>query len=217
MSTHIKTITGVGIVISSVCVLIAMVGFTEEPPISIFDLLQSNTLIVMTPTGHGSGWVVGAHSDLVITCAHVVGEFEDVLLMSHDGEIYSAYVVAIDHYRDVAILKMPEPLMVTGLGFGLPELGMDVWACGTPFDLNLQGTITKGIISGFRQDILSPNHIQTDVAINPGNSGGPVVDENGLVIGMSQAIYGPRSCGVNLLVPVQDILDILNTYLDGVE
>ncbi len=214
METRTKLILGIGCLVISLSLTMLVPGFTEEPPANIYDLLQSNTVVVVTPKGHGSGWVVGAHANLIITCAHVVQDFDDILLMDWTGDIFVATVVELDMERDVAILKTARALKATGIGFGIPELGMDVWACGAPFSTRLQGTITKGIISGFRDGLLSPHSIQTDVAINPGNSGGPVVDSNGLLVGMSQATIGDSPCGVNLLVPVYDILDVLNPYLD---
>jgi S1-C subfamily serine protease len=50
----------------------------------------------------------------------------------------------------------------------------------------LQGTVSNGIISAFREN---RSLIQITAPISPGSSGSPVLDETGQVIGMATLIY----------------------------
>ena len=55
----------------------------------------------------------------------------------------------------------------------------------------LSNTVTRGIVSAIR-DVGPVTLIQTDAAINPGNSGGPLVDRNGVVIGINSLAVAAR-------------------------
>jgi S1-C subfamily serine protease len=88
------------------------------------------------------------------------------------------------------------------------RVGQRAIAIGNPF--GLEGTMTTGIISALGRTLPAeslfsiPEVIQTDTAINPGNSGGPLLDSEGLVIGVNTAIStstGANS-GVGFAVPV---------------
>jgi len=153
------------------------------------------------------------HPDHIITCAHVVAGTDTVLVVDAWEIPHLGEVMFSDMELDVAIIKISSQIASPGLLFGTAGLGDEVWACGTPLTTSLFGTITKGIISGYRTGILSPTHIQTDAAINPGNSGGPVVNNRGEVIGMSQAIWGGMNCGLALLVPADVIEGIWVQYI----
>ena len=65
-------------------------------------------------------------------------------------------------------------------------------AIGNPLGLELQRTVTQGIISGLDRTIKTQTAtmtglIQTDASINSGNSGGPLLNEKGQVIGINTA------------------------------
>ena len=82
---------------------------------------------------------------------------------------------------------------------------------GNPFGFS--GTLTQGIIS--RIDY-SKNRIQTDAAINPGSSGGPLLNKNGEIIGINQAIYNPdnniSNIGIGFAIPINLIKEYLKEY-----
>ena len=66
------------------------------------------------------------------------------------------------------------------------KVGHYAIAIGAP--LSLSHTMTTGVVS-FKGRRLGVNNnedfIQTDASINPGNSGGPLLDIDGLVIGVN--------------------------------
>ena len=83
-----------------------------------------------------------------------------------------------------------------------------VLAIGNPFGFN--GTLTQGIISRIDYE---KNRIQTDAAINPGSSGGPLLNKNGEIIGINQAIYNPdnniSNIGIGFAIPINLVKEYL--------
>lgn len=65
------------------------------------------------------------------------------------------------------------------------QIGDDVFAIGNPEGLS--NTLSKGIVSGFRDD---DNIIQTTTEITHGSSGGPLLNMRGEVIGITTSGYG---------------------------
>jgi S1-C subfamily serine protease len=95
-----------------------------------------------------------------------------------------AKVVKLSLDDDLALLATVG-MEIPGLPLGeaaAASVGQDVIAIGSP--LGLEGTVTKGIISGIRQ-IGGVPYLQTDAPINPGNSGGPLLSDRGEVLGIN--------------------------------
>jgi putative serine protease PepD len=96
-------------------------------------------------------------------------------------------------------------------------------AIGNPFGLDR--TATEGIVSSLGRTIEAPNHfqiddvIQTDAAINPGNSGGPLLDDGGLVIGVTSQIATSSGVGGNVgigfAVPSNTVRQVLPALAAG--
>jgi serine protease Do len=63
--------------------------------------------------------------------------------------------------------------------------GDPVLAVGNP--LGIGTSLSSGIVSGIGRNLMKTpfdDYVQTDAAINHGNSGGPLIDTNGLVVGV---------------------------------
>ncbi len=159
----------------------------------------------------GSGFVVDVAGD-ILTNHHVIAD-ADAIFVRFSGEKreYRAELVGSDPNTDLALLRIdPAGRSLPTLTFGdSEELEVGAWAIavGNPFG-NLESSLTVGVVSAKgRGDLeiggLTPRYqdfIQTDAAINFGNSGGPLVDINGLVIGVNTAI-NQQGQGIGFAVP----------------
>jgi S1-C subfamily serine protease len=179
--------------------------------------------------GIGSGFVFDSQGHIV-TNNHVIYGGTNVTVTFTNGTIYTAEVVGTDVFSDIAVLKLDskeEQETPQGVEKGLIPLplgnssmlsiGEEVAAIGNPFGLT--GSMTTGVVSGLGRllpiqttNITTipgagafsiPNIIQTDAAINPGNSGGPLLNKNGLVVGLNTAglLSGQFSSGIGFSIP----------------
>ena len=163
--------------------------------------------------GSGSGFIV-SQDGYILTNNHVVADADKVTVTLLDARQFTAHVVGRDPRTDVAVIKI-DANHLTPISFGNSDdarIGDWVLAIGNP--LNLQFTVTAGIVSakGRLLDGLGDasdryqiqDFIQTDAAINPGNSGGPLVNLQGEVIGINAAIASQTGfyAGYGFAVPI---------------
>ncbi len=160
---------------------------------------------VKNPNGNGSGCIISSDG-YVVTNFHVVGSdtTKEVTLLTSKGDTLKATRVRNNISYDLALLKIKKP---GSYKYFAPEtskdipLGMDVFAIGTPTDVELGQTLSKGIISGQRK-AGTKKIIQTDVAISPGNNGGALVNDKGAVIGIVNAKFiGEGIQGIGFAIP----------------
>lgn len=163
------------------------------------------------PEGEGSGFIIDTEGR-IITNNHVVEGADEVQVTLYDGAIVQASVLGTDPYSDLAVIDIdlpPQVLRPVELGDSDElRVGQRAVAIGNPF--GLEGTLTTGVISALGRTLPAetlfaiPEVIQTDAAINPGNSGGPLLNAEGLVIGVNTAIRTTTggNTGVGFAVPV---------------
>lgn len=173
--------------------------------------LMRGVVTIKHDDGHGSGYFI-SKDGFLITNYHVVKDKKVVKVQLNESVTLAADVIRYDERYDVALLK------VNGEDFNALEMinsdsaqtGDDVIAIGTPEDISLGQSVTKGIISGKRK-IAEKIFLQTDVTINSGNSGGPLLNEEGGVIGMvTMKLVGKGIEGIGFCVPTNTIIEALN-------
>jgi S1-C subfamily serine protease len=169
----------------------------------------------------GSGFVVSTDG-YILTNQHVVvdettGQSATSVTVGFKStgsqiKTIAAKVVGADASSDVALLQIdPKGMTLQPLSIGNSDtiqVGEPVVAIGNPLQLDF--SITSGIVSAVDRDLNSPNGrtipggIQTDAAINPGNSGGPLIDSRGKVIGINEQIasQGGGNEGLGFAVPI---------------
>ena len=180
------------------------------------DNLRSNVATVRIGQGHGSAFFIGEDGHL-LTNAHVVGDANKVQIITSSGMEVQGDVLRRDKFRDVALIKVPLRIInKIFINLNEPKITDEVFAVGTPINESLKTTVTKGIISNFRNDKASNlKFIQSDAAISPGNSGGPLFDKNGNVIGISVAKYiGNESEGLGLFIPIKEALKAIKIKIE---
>ncbi|MDA1044186.1 MAG: S1C family serine protease [Verrucomicrobia bacterium] len=178
-------------------------------PSDLESVLQS-VLTIRAGGSVGSGVVISPDG-WALTAGHVVSGLEEVAVRTYSGLELTAAVIRVDGQQDVALLRLP------GRGHpsagicttDVPGVGTDVFAIGAPTGEELAFSVTKGVISGFRE-WQGKRYVQTDAALNPGNSGGPLIAPDGSVIGIvSWKVSAPGFEGLAFGVPVQALAERL--------
>jgi len=167
----------------------------------------------------GSG-IIMSEDGYIITNNHVIEGMTTIQVVLDDGNTYDARLIGSDSRSDLAVIK----INATGLKaaeFGdsdMLEQGDPAIAIGNPAGLQLQNTVTYGIISAINRDIVVEDRtmtlIQTDASINPGNSGGPLVNEFGQVIGINTIKVGIAYYeGLGFAIPMNTAKPIIDELI----
>ena len=171
-----------------------------------------STVTIKVDKGHGSGCVI-SNDGYIITNFHVVsGNNEKIEIITKNGDKLSAKLIRKNESLDLALLKVEGSFSYI---YRLPRVkmysvGQDVYAIGTPSNIDLGQTLSKGIVSGLRKTKEGNNYIQTDASINPGNSGGSLVSKNGDLLGVVNAkVFGFGVEGLAFAIPAEDIMEYL--------
>ena len=179
-----------------------------------FEDIVARTLpsVVSIQAGQARGTGFFVRSDAVLTNAHVVEGQPTVQLQIGDKK-YSARVATVSKGSDLAMLQVynanpAQPTLRLGSSADV-RVGQEVIAIGSALGV-LSNTVTRGIVSAVRQ-AGSVTLLQTDAAINPGNSGGPLVDRNGVVIGVnSMGIARQVGEGLAFAVAIDHAVPLMN-------
>ena len=137
------------------------------------------TVLVESGDALGSGVVISPDG-LVLTAAHVLADAGHTTIQLRNGTRLPAIVVRSDRRDDVALLRAESKDSTACLAARSEPMrvGDEVYAIGSPLGKTFSFTLTRGIVSGFRQ-IDAVSYLQTDASVNRGNSGGPFIDSLG--------------------------------------
>lgn len=177
-------------------------------------------VMVRTPSGLGSGFIIDARGYLVTNFHVIEGETRlSVAVFRREGEsfkreiIENVKIVATNPFLDLALLKFEPP---AGMEVKIVYLdredqvreGEQVFAIGNP--LGLERTVTQGTVSKNNRAFEGLAFIQTDTPINFGNSGGPLFNARGEVVGVTNmGASKMMSEGLNFAIPVRYVKDFL--------
>ncbi len=167
----------------------------------------------------------------IITNYHVIKSSKIIEIELYNHVKLPAELIGFDEYTDLAVLKINTEVPLKPIVFTNSDelkIGQWVMAIGCPY--HLQGTVTKGIISGLARDIgilknqldnqefselIVESFIQTDAPINPGNSGGPLVNLNGELVGINTAIASESGYfeGFSFSIPSNLVLKVVKDII----
>lgn len=189
----------------------------------------SGSGVILTPDGY------------IVTNNHVVDNADKIEVILSDRRKVSAKIIGKDPNTDLALIKVEATnLPIVKMG-NSDNVQIGEWVLAVGFPLDLQTTVTAGIISAKARSIgiLARNQqpteaeyeeyqrtgkepvnnsiesfIQTDAAINPGNSGGALVNAAGELIGINAAIASQTgtNVGYGFAIPVNLAKKILDDF-----
>ena len=171
--------------------------------------------------GSGSGSVLDK-SGHILTNYHVIEGASYVSVTLFDGSQFNAEIVGADPENDTAVIRVAAPEgQLFPVKFGDSSslrVGQKILAIGNPF--GLERTLSVGIVSALNRTLpgrvrgyVIKDVIQIDAALNRGNSGGPLLNNQGLLIGMNTAIANPsgsgENTGVGFSIPVNTLRSVV--------
>jgi S1-C subfamily serine protease len=184
---------------------------TPLPVPDLYNQTVASVVLITTTKGSLGSGVIVTDAGLVLTAHHVVSGGGRITIVFADGTKAAANVASASPKTDTALLvpqKLPEVVVPATLGGGV-AIGSDVVAIGNP--LGLRASTTTGVVSGLGRRTETKSGpvsglIQFDAAVNPGSSGGPLLNAQGLVVGVVVSIADPGRddafAGIGFAVPI---------------
>lgn len=200
----------------------SLLGQLSDEMAALAERVVQSTAIVTGQTGdlsecEGSAWLYDAEH--LLTNHHVVDSLvEPILVRFPSRPAVQTLVVGRDPMTDLAVLRVdPQTVQPLRLADRPARLGELCFAFGSPLG-DYPESISIGIVSGLKRSLPTADKraiydvIQTDCAINPGNSGGPLVDIDGLVLGMNTAGISDAD-GIGFAISAGTVADIARELL----
>jgi Do/DeqQ family serine protease len=182
--------------------------------------------IIPEQRASGSGVII-SDDGYIVTNNHVVENADEITVTLANKKTYKAKVVGTDPSYDLSVIKIE----AAGLPFLLYGNSDDVrigqWVLAIGYPLNLEATVTAGIISakartlGLNKDKNGDaragveSFIQTDAAVNMGNSGGALITTDGKLVGVNSAIASPTGyySGYSYAIPVNIVKKVVDDLI----
>jgi Do/DeqQ family serine protease len=180
--------------------------------------------IIPEQRASGSGVIISADG-YIVTNNHVVAEADEVTVTLNSKKTYNAKVVGRDASYDLAVIKIDATNLPFLLYGNSDDAKVGQWVLAIGYPLNLETTVTAGIISakgrslglnkGTKTSSPVESYIQTDAAVNQGNSGGALINTNGQLIGINSAIASPTGfySGYSYAIPVNIVRKVVDDLI----
>ena len=172
--------------------------------------------------GSGSGVII-SQDGYIVTNNHVINDAEDIEVTLLDNRIFKAKIIGTDPSTDIALIKIEEKDLPALSFVNSDEVKIGEWVVAVGNPLNLNSTVTAGIVSAkgrsigiLRDRYRIESFIQTDAVINRGNSGGALVDLHGNLVGINTAIASPSGyyTGYGFAVPSNLVSKVVEDLLE---
>lgn len=176
-------------------------------------------------TGPTTGLLIDDEGYMVSSSINFAHSPSGILVRLSDGRRQAAHLVATDHHRKIALLKVdtadlpPAPVFADGKQV---RVGQWAIAVGRAFDAQ-HVNVAVGIISAL--DRVWGKALQTDAAISPNNYGGPLINLRGEVVGLlvpmspasDEEVAGVEwyDSGIGFAVPSDQVLQAVNRLKAG--
>lgn len=191
--------------------------------VGIANLQSGNNNTALQEAESGSGFIIDAQKGYVVTNNHVIEGAQKITVSLSDGRNLDVKLVGADPLTDLAVLQLSDTNNLTAASLGDSTklvVGEPVVAIGNPGGNEFARSVTTGVVSAINRTLDIQGEagyglIQTDAAINPGNSGGPLVDYQGLVIGITSVKFAVTGFeGMSFAIPISNALPTIQQLIN---
>ena len=182
--------------------------------------------IIPEQRASGSGVII-SEDGYIVTNNHVVDNADEITVTLNNKKTYKAKVIGTDPSYDLSVIKIDAKGLPFLLYGNSDDLKIGQWVLAIGYPLNLEATVTAGIISakarslGLNKDKNGDtkgaveSFIQTDAAVNMGNSGGALIATEGRLIGVNSAIASPTGyySGYSYAIPVNIVKKVVDDLI----
>ena len=181
---------------------------------NMLDSSIKSVVTIKSEYGHGSGFFISSNG-YILTNRYIIKDSDKNYAILSNGIQLPLTLIADSKERGVAILKVVgDGYVALPISKEIPNTGSEVIAIGTPEDVSLGQTVTRGILSGNRT-FEENKYIQTDVSLNAGTSGGPLINKQGEVIGViAGKLNGKGIEGLGFGIPINETIEALNIHFN---
>lgn len=162
----------------------------------------------------GSGFVVDGANGKIVTNFHVISGASIATVKTSTGTTYNIdKVLSYDETSDLAVLKISSTSLksVTLGDSSLVNTGDNIYTIGNP--LGLENTISNGLISTKERVVDGSTYIQISAPISHGSSGGVLLNDKGIVIGITAAGIDTGQ-NLNFAIPVNILKPMLSQNIN---
>ena len=188
---------------------------TEKDKKEIIREAQTKVYTILTEDSLGSGFLF-QDNGTIVTNAHVVAGYIDVILRDQNGREMNGKVIGISNQYDVALIEVQNLKGTSPLEIEMKEseVGTEVIALGSP--RGLENTASIGYLTGldrsFESEFQYENVYQIDAQVSPGSSGGPLLDgKTGKVIGINSALLTSDE-SIAFSIPMYTMAELLTNW-----
>jgi Do/DeqQ family serine protease len=179
--------------------------------------------IIPEQRASGSGVII-SDDGYIVTNNHVVANADEITVTLSNKKVYKAKVIGTDASYDLAVIKIDAAALPYLIYGNSDEAKVGQWVLAIGYPLNLETTVTAGIISAKARTLgLNRNkagdgvesYLQTDAAVNMGNSGGALINTDGKLIGINSAIASPTGyySGYSYAIPVNIVKKVVDDII----
>ena len=224
---HIKTTTNAKQISNNLPRTQKQNPFTDMFGDDLFEqFFGGRTNIIPEQKASGSGVII-SEDGYIVTNNHVVQNADEITVTLNNKKTYKAKVIGTDPSYDLAVIKIDASALPYLLYGNSDEVKIGQWVLAIGYPLNLETTVTAGIISakarslGLNKDKAGnpgggvESYIQTDAAVNMGNSGGALINTDGRLIGVNSAIASPTGyySGYSYAIPVNIVKKVVDDIM----
>lgn len=175
----------------------------------MIDIARHITLRIATPEASGSAFYIKGE-DLIITAAHIIQGYGQVIIEGSEVPKQLAEVVFIDSLLDLAFIQPVAPLTVPicDIEEGIDEED-EIIAYAYPF--RSSEALEKGMVDDPKFLFHGVPHILHDAVLDNAANGSALLSIDGKLLGLNNFItWKGRHVGMTL--PINQILDSIHTY-----